>query len=96
MEQRCEVLKQENKVHFEQQKKNLQVIPFLEETVNILELNVKKSQEEKKDAVPKAVAVAVQTEDMELMRCNECEYPAEDIYDLGEHLSLAMFTAKTH
>ena len=23
---------------------------------------------------------------MEIMRCNECEYPAEDIYDLGEHL----------
>ena len=20
------------------------------------------------------------------MRCNECEYPGEDIYDLGEHM----------
>ena len=86
LEQRCEALEQENKVHVEQQKKNLEVIHLLEETVNILELNVKKSKVEKKDAVPKAVVVAVQTEDMEIMRCNECEYPAEDIYDLGEHL----------
>ena len=44
----------------------------------------------KKESAPKAIvkSVAVQTENMEMdiMRCNECEYPAEDIYDLGEHM----------
>ena len=31
-------------------------------------------------------SVSVQTEDMEGMFCIECEYPAEDIFDLGEHM----------
>ena len=30
--------------------------------------------------------VSVQTEDLDRMWCIECEYPAEDIYDLGEQM----------
>jgi hypothetical protein len=30
--------------------------------------------------------VSAQTEDLERMWCIECEYPAEDLYDLGEHM----------
>ena len=32
------------------------------------------------------ISVCVQTEDMNRMFCVECEYPAEDIFDLGEHM----------
>ena len=28
----------------------------------------------------------VQTEDMDRMWCVKCEYPAEDLFDLGEHM----------
>ena len=88
LEQKYEALQQHNKVLVEEQKKNVESIHLLEETVILLGFNIKQSKVTKKDNAPKAVvkSVAVQTEDMEIMRCNECEYPAEDIYDLGEHM----------
>ena len=30
--------------------------------------------------------IGVQIEDIERMFCIECEYPAEDVFDLGEHM----------
>ena len=52
---------------------------MLEETIQLMEnrKNSKKDQQK---------SVSVQTDDEGIMRCNECEYPAEDIYDLGEHM----------
>ena len=36
---------------------------------------------------PKTLASAfVQTEDMERLWCIECEFSAEDLYELGEHM----------
>ena len=32
------------------------------------------------------ISISVQTEDMNRMFCIECEYPAEDVFDLGEHM----------
>ena len=32
------------------------------------------------------ISISVQTEDMNRMFCIECEYPAEDLFDLGEHM----------
>ena len=31
-------------------------------------------------------SVSTQSEDLERMWCIECDYPAEDLYDLGEHM----------
>ena len=30
--------------------------------------------------------IGIKTEDMERMFCIECEYPAEDVFDLGDHM----------
>ena len=58
-------------------KENIEAIRLLEETVQILES--KSSQ--------KATSITgTQTEDMERMWCIECEFPAEDLYELGEHM----------
>ena len=35
---------------------------------------------------PEKTSISVQTEDMNRMFCVECEYPAEDLFDLGEHM----------
>ena len=74
LQQQHEALKVENI-------KNLEVIDMLEETIKLME---------KRDSSPKAqqksVTVQTEPEDTDIMRCNECEYPAEDIYDLGEHM----------
>ena len=69
LERKHEALQIENKKHID-------MIMMLEETVKILEKNSKVEQK----------AIGVQTEDPDIMRCNECEYPAEDIIDLGEHM----------
>ena len=61
----------------EENKKNLEDIVLLEETIKLLrDQNLKKASN----------AVGVQTEDTERLWCIECEYPAEDLYDLGEHM----------
>ena len=50
---------------------------LLEKTVQLLEVwNIQKSSS----------SVGVQTEDTKRLWCIECEYPAEDLYDLGEHM----------
>ena len=50
--------------------------------MNLLEVNIRKSKAEKVDNAPKTVekdTKGVQTEAQEIIRCNECEYPAEDV-----------------
>ena len=76
-----------------------QVISILEgvclELKNALEENKAKDikikiLEQKIDSVQKksksSKSASVQTEDMEALYCIECEYPAEDLFDLGEHM----------
>jgi hypothetical protein len=89
LEKKCEFLEDKNKSLIEEQTKNVEAIQLLEETVNLLEVNIRKLKAEMVDNAPKTVEKinnSVQTEAQEIMRCNECEYPAEDIYDLGEHM----------
>ena len=56
-------------------KGNLVKINMLEEKIKSLQ---KKSQSSK--------SASVQTDNVDGMLCIECEYPAEDIFDLGEHM----------
>ena len=60
------------------QKKHLEAIGLLEETVNVLEAKLNK---------PKITTPAeTQTEEIDFMRCEDCDYPAQDICDLGAHI----------
>ena len=59
----------------EENKANAMKIDILERKIESM-LNKSKS----------CKAASVQTENMDGMLCVECEYPAEDIYDLGEHM----------
>ena len=63
--------------------KNNSIIVLLEERVNILERN---SPESKTDNVHTFVHTGSQTEDEDILFCQECEYPANDRYSLGEHM----------
>jgi len=71
-------LQVENKLLIENQNKNIEAINLLEETVSILETQLNISKVEKE-----VITVSVQTE---VIRCEECEYPAEDMNDLVEHM----------
>ena len=74
LQQKYEFLEVQNKLLLEEKKNNLEAIVLLEETVTILEN--KSSKVEKK-------SVTVQTE---IIRCEECEFPADNINDLVYHM----------
>ena len=72
---------------------NLQFKILQQENIELLEEN--KLQREKISMLerkleigdnPEKTSISVQTEDMHRMFCVECEYPAEDLFDLGEHM----------
>ena len=67
------ILQQENIDLLEENKLQREKISMLERK---LELGDK----------PEKTSMSVQTEDMNRMFCVECEYPAEDLFDLGEHM----------
>ena len=67
-------LEEENSILIQERKTNIESILMLEETVKLLER--KSSKVDKK-------SVTVQTE---IIRCEECEFPAEDINDLVYHM----------
>ena len=71
-------LQSQNKILMENEKKNIEVINLLEETIGVLEtkLNISKVQKD-------VVSSSAQTE---IIRCEECEYPAEDMHDLVDHM----------
>ena len=75
---------QENKLLKKENEENIQSIMMLEETIKLLEMkkNVAKPEQ-------KAVSVKTEVQETDIMRCNECEFHAEDIYEthtLGEHM----------
>ena len=74
LQQKYESSEEQNKLLQEEKKNHLEAIALLEETVTILEN--KSSRVEKK-------SVEVQTE---IIRCEECEFPAENVNDLVYHM----------
>ena len=75
------VLQKKNIILEEEKKTHLEAIHLLEETVKVLE-----TKSNKKKADKKTKEVQTDTFDSDIIRCNECDYPAEDIVDLGEHM----------
>ena len=60
-------------------KGNIESIVLLKEKIKLFE-----NQDNTKELVLETIGV--QTESEEILFCNECEYPAEDFHELGEHM----------
>jgi hypothetical protein len=76
LQQKHEALEKENKHLLKEKRENIEVICMLEESVKLLEKMRDSSKVEKK-------SVTVQTE---IISCDVCEYPAEDMVYLGKHM----------
>ena len=74
LQQKYESLEKQNNLLLEEKKNHLEAIVLLEETVKILDN--KSSRVEK-------TSVTVQTE---IIRCEECEFPADNVNDLVYHM----------
>ena len=74
LQQKYEAVEEKNKILLQEKKNDTEAIILLEETVKLLEKNCSKVEQK---------SVTVQTE---IIRCEECEFPAEDVNDLVYHM----------
>ena len=74
-----EILQQKFDALIVENANNVKARQLLEEKIHLIE-----SQDTSK--VLASRAIGVQTDTTDIMFCHECEYPAETIYDLGEHM----------
>ena len=81
LKSKVENLKKENEVLMNENKKNIEKICMLEDTIKLMENKLNPVEIEKNSKLR-----LIQTDEPDIMRCNECEYPAEDLYDFGEHM----------
>ena len=72
------LMKDKYEVIVTENKEKIKEIDVLKKKINELKVNklMKKSSK----------SASVQTDNVDGMLCIECEYPAEDIFDLGEHM----------
>ena len=84
LQKKYDALEKQNEVLLQEKSDHIESIHLLEETVKILEVKSSKVEIENKNASKKASET--QTEDVDMMRCDECDYPAQDICDLGAHI----------
>ena len=84
LQKKYDALEKQNEVLLQEKSDHIESIHLLEETVKILEVKSSKVEIENKNANKKASET--QTEDVDMMRCGECDYPAQDICDLGAHI----------
>ena len=76
LQQKNEALEEVNKVLLQEKKELLEANCLLEETIQLLEKSLSSSKMEKKSI----------TSQTEIMRCEECEYPADALHDLVDHM----------
>ena len=74
-------LEKKNRSLEEEKKVHLEAIQLLEETVKVLETTAKKDKVETSTKDIQTI-----TFETDIIRCNECDYPADDLVDLGEHM----------
>ena len=74
LQDKYEALENQNKILMEEQKNHVEAILLLEETVKVLEGRTSQVEH---------TSVTVQTE---IIRCEECEFPADDMNDLVYHM----------
>ena len=66
--------------------KNIEKIELLIHKINTMEESQKSSKETDQKSISIQTLQTVQVDTEEMISCIECEYPAEDGYDLGEHM----------
>ena len=76
LKSKVENLKKENEVLMNENKKNIEKICMLEDTIKLMENKLNPVEIEKNSKLR-----LIQTDEPDIMRCNECEYPAEDLHD---------------
>ena len=74
LQEKYDILEEENNILIQEKKSDRDAILMLEETIKLLE--IQSAKVEKK-------SVTVQTE---IIRCEECEFPAEDMHELVDHM----------
>ena len=74
LQAKYDTLEEEHNHLIEEKKGDVESILLLEETVKLLENRTSKAEQK---------SVTVQTE---VIRCEECEFPAEDIHELVDHM----------
>ena len=79
LKKRFDSLIDENKILLEDQKKKEEAIKNLEETVDLMKNEIDTIKKDNKATIN----VSVQTEQL---RCEECDFAAEEIYDLVDHM----------
>ena len=84
LQKKYDALEKQNEILLKEKIDHVESIHLLEETVKILEF--KSSKIEIKDKNVSEKSAETQTEDVDMMRCDECDYPAQDICDLGAHI----------
>ena len=84
LQKKYDALERQNAIFLQEKNNHVESIHLLEETVKILEIKSSRVEIKDKDVVEKSAET--QTEDVDMMRCDECDYPAQDICDLGAHI----------
>ena len=74
LQQKYEAVEEKNKILLQENQNHIEAISLLEETVQLLE---------NKSAKVEQKSVTVRTE---IIRCEECEFPAEDVHELVYHM----------
>ena len=84
IQKKYDALEKQNEILLHEKTDHMESIHLLEATVKILEIKSSKVEIKNKNASEKSAGT--QTEDVDMMRCGECDYPAQDICDLGAHI----------
>ena len=83
LQEKYDALEKHNNILLQEKHDDMESIHLLEETVKILEIKSSKVEMQKKNVSEKPAET--QTAEVDMMRCDECDYPAQDICDLGAH-----------
>ena len=91
LQNKCKAFEDEKKIFIENEKKHLEAISLLEETINVLQTKLNRTR---KDKFPSNLNTTrkdkwtstTQTEDVYFMICEDCVNPAQDFCDLGAHI----------
>ena len=84
LQKKYDTSKEKNVVLLQERAGHMESIHLLEETVKVLEFKSFKVEIKKKNI--SETSAETQTEEVDMMRCDEFDYPAQDICDLGAHI----------
>ena len=94
LQQKFDAFEVKHNILVEENATHIDALIMLEETVKLLELKVHNAERNSTAVQTETIiseklsvkACETQTEDVDAMRCQECEYSTQDICDLGAHV----------